>query len=401
MKQSAFIFCLLSFISCYYPSKNSSEINVKLDGELSALKIIHLKIHIEPKDTPFGLYYLVVEKPIDSDLSKDYIMKTSCDELLFLPDREGQYSLYFLANVRSSYCAEHLKVSIGPCDVGIADTYSYGSDLVAIEYNERPYSIRSTPFNIDSYSELDSEGVPVHYWRGKRYYNPTTIAAAGLYLIANHHSGIGSEGDLDKAIEFAEKLVELSEQVDDAIFLPYNFGFWMVDYLTPPWVSGMAQGRALHFFTRLYLHTLDERWIEYGSKLLNSYFALRSRHEKYWVTTIEDNYLWIEEYPQYWCSHVLNGFIFALYGIYEYWVVTKDQNAYLLLDRSVKTLKRYIQEYRQPKDVSLYCLKRDRGNNPITAGKYHEIHINQLRWLFRITNDQYFESVSDQFGSDY
>lgn len=77
--------------------------------------------------------------------------------------------------------------------------------------------------------------------------------------------------------------------------LPYGFAW---DEMRPPWYSGMAQGLALSLFSRLGMREAADA----------TYATLPT-------FTRPDG--WIEEYPGQ--SPILNGHIFAAFGLYDYW----------------------------------------------------------------------------------
>ena len=62
--------------------------------------------------------------------------------------------------------------------------------------------------------------------------------------------------------------------------------------------------------------------------------------------TDENKNIWIEEYimkneP----THILNGFIWALWGIYDYWLLSSDKNIKILFDKYCDTLSNNIDRY--------------------------------------------------------
>lgn len=68
-------------------------------------------------------------------------------------------------------------------------------------------------------------------------------------------------------------------------------------------------------------------------------------------------HLWFEEYPMEAPTKVLNGFIFTIFGIYDYYQVTHQTEAKDLLQGGLTTVKDYVAPYRLPENYSRYCLK--------------------------------------------
>ena len=44
-------------------------------------------------------------------------------------------------------------------------------------------------------------------------------------------------------------------------------------------------------------------------------------------------------------THILNGFIWALWGIYDYWLLSSDKNIKILFDKYCDTLSNNIDRY--------------------------------------------------------
>ncbi len=79
----------------------------------------------------------------------------------------------------------------------------------------------------------------------------------------------------------------------------------------------------------------------------------------------------------------LNGFIFALIGIHEYYRITKDDDALYLFNRGLDELKRHLDDY----DTGSYTVY-DLVGTP--AGKYHEVHVKQMLTMYNLTGDPIF-----------
>jgi len=106
---------------------------------------------------------------------------------------------------------------------------------------------------------------------------------------------------------------------------------------------------------------------------------------------------WIEEYvTEPIPSMTLNGFIFGIYGLYDYWQMTGNADADRLIQEAISTVRNYIPSYRRPGNPSFYGLTFHHYD-----ANYHKLHIRQLRQLTRFTGDPFFESWADTLESDY
>lgn len=88
-----------------------------------------------------------------------------------------------------------------------------------------------------------------------------------------------------------------------------------------------------------------------------------------------------------------NGFNFALFGIYDYYFATKDKDALNLFKMGAKTLDDNLARY-AGKDISYYCLR-----HRFESKGYHNIHINQLKILGKITGLGFFNDYAKKFQS--
>lgn len=90
-------------------------------------------------------------------------------------------------------------------------------------------------------------------------------------------------------------------------------------------------------------------------------------------------------------SSVLNGWFFALFGLYDYYKFTGDEKAKYFFEKSSRTLVEHIKEYDR-KYWSNYDII-----GTIASPAYHELHIGLLQAMADITGDITFENYSEKF----
>lgn len=212
-----------------------------------------------------------------------------------------------------------------------------------------------------------------------------------------------SEKYLEKAEEITENFLNTAVQRDSAIYFPYTFDFPLHGYsdhkLLSPWFSGMAQGVALSAFSRLAELTDSVRYRNIADGVFKSFLHLRQDGEVVdpWVVTVDnEGYYWIEEYPEYPAAHTLNGKIFAIWGLYEYYQLTESTLVNDITKAAITTVLKHIDEFRVPGGVSYYCL-----GHKVQSGSYHMTHIRQLRKLHDITEIGEFSKYRSLFQSDH
>ncbi|SYZ72564.1 hypothetical protein TRIP_C20679 [Candidatus Zixiibacteriota bacterium] len=275
---------------------------------------------------------------------------------------------------------------------------AYDFKIDSLPYDSIPntgYSLKSAE---DTSFPRDSEGVAMFSLDDKLYYHPVVICNKVFAFLDVYHRS-GDRRWLDLARRNADRLIKESMIFDDAVFYPYRFDYKVNQrdegLLKAPWFSGMAQGEALGVLTRLFLATGDSRYLEYARKTFKSLTRPAGQSEP-WVTFIDSRgCFWIEEYPVWPPSMTLNGFIYGLYGVYDYYELTKDPAAEKMLKDSFSTIKNYIPTFRRPGHASFYGLRFGHY-----SFQYHPEHIRQLQMLGRMTGDRFFFDWADSLRKD-
>ena len=112
--------------------------------------------------------------------------------------------------------------------------------------------------------------------------------------------------------------------------------------------------------------------------------------------TDESGDLWFEEYIVSPPTHILNGFIWALWGVHDYFLATTDKSAQELFSRGVRTLLHNLERY----DLGFWSLYEQSGTRlPMVASPfYHQLHIVQLRVMHRLTGEEKFAELAASMG---
>jgi len=110
-----------------------------------------------------------------------------------------------------------------------------------------------------------------------------------------------------------------------------------------------------------------------------------------------DGYYWIEEFPHDTRPGMtLNGYIAALFGVYDYYHLTGSEDAEMIYELGLTTIKHYLPEFRRPGQRSYYCL----GHQSVANDSYHRLHISMMGHLHRITGDEFFRAMGDSLTAD-
>lgn len=273
------------------------------------------------------------------------------------------------------------------------------------EYNINILAADQLPYTggyarkLNSVKNTDENGIPMHRYNGRDYYHPVVIAQYGVSFL-NGYRLTKNPVYLERVALFIGKLMDESVEYNGAIYYPYKYDFPLHNIkdqvMKNPWFSAMAQGQVLSMLVRMYEFTNDPRYLEYAKKTFNSFLNFK-KNSKIWVSFIdEDSLLWLEEYPMDEPNYTLNGTIFAVYGVYDFYRIHPENSRVKeILMGSLTTIHRSIDKFRHPGGLSYYCLK-----HKCQYPAYHQVHIRELKKLTEISGENYFNEIAETFQED-
>ncbi len=167
-------------------------------------------------------------------------------------------------------------------------------------------------------------------------------------------------------------------------------------YLNINWNSAMLQGHALSLLSRIYLSTKNSVYLESALKAVEIFNV--SVDNNGIKTYFFGKYVWYEEYPTKPNSlFVLNGFIYSLIGLYDFYSCLKQTGndsfkfVYSLYKDGIESLRNIITVF-DTGSRTFYDLRHiSNGQNSepnIARWDYHVLHINQLLYLSTIEQDK-------------
>ena len=218
--------------------------------------------------------------------------------------------------------------------------------------------------------------------------NPVTVAQLGL--------AASQLGNAWRDVHAAAS-TWLVEEMDAKGHLPYLFAMPHTYRLEPPWVSAMAQGEAASLLIRS-AKTFDEP--EFRVKAVQAAAPLLQPDSPVVSATAEGPIL--EEYPTDPPAHVLNGWISALWGLYDVAADMRrqagDGEPYETAFRSgAACLVSRLPTYALSRHWSRYDVYPHRLVN-IASPRYHRLHIEQLRAMAVLTSDVTFAQVAGDWS---
>jgi heparosan-N-sulfate-glucuronate 5-epimerase len=246
----------------------------------------------------------------------------------------------------------------------------------------------------------DPSGIPQLDYHGHigLQYNPIAIAQYGLgnYNLFRRNL-LGRNDDPARRQKFfliADWLRDhLESNAHGLAVWHHHFDWEYRDTLKAPWYSALAQGLGISVLVRAWKESKEERYIEAAQRALASFY--KPVAEGGVAFTDKSGDLWFEEYIVTPPTHILNGFIWATWGIYDYFLATKDKSAQNLFMRSVQTLLHNLNRF----DLGFWSLYEQSGTRlPMVASNfYHRLHIVQLRVMHRLTGEPKFAEVANHW----
>ena len=243
----------------------------------------------------------------------------------------------------------------------------------------------------------DTSGVPQLDYHGRigLQYNPIAIAQYGL----GNYNLFRRSADPVERMKFllsADWLsLHLEQNPQGVAVWNHHFDWEYRDTLRAPWYSALAQGQGISLLVRAHKESGDGRYLEAAKRALAGFYV--PINEGGVAFTDESGDLWFEEYIVSPPTHILNGFIWASWGIYDYYLATLHPSTKELWSRAVGTLIHNLDRY----DLGFWSLYEQSGTRlPMVASSfYHHLHIVQLRVMHRLTGEETFARVADRWES--
>ncbi len=163
--------------------------------------------------------------------------------------------------------------------------------------------------------------------------------------------------------------------------------------LVAPWYSGLAQGQGISLLARAYVETRDPKYTDAAEAAYNAF--LRNVDQGGVVHRDADGGCWFEEYIVAPPTHILNGFIWASWGVYDYFLLTRRAEVERLFTQAVATIATNLPRY----DAGFWSLYEQSGTRlkMLASPFYHRLHVAQLKIMYRITGQQVFSRFAQRW----
>jgi D-glucuronyl C5-epimerase C-terminus len=221
------------------------------------------------------------------------------------------------------------------------------------------------------------------------YYNPLICAQVGLIAYNNYLA------------EKEERYLEIAKrQFENLIAIKSDFKacwvwYYPIDYpklsIRMPWYSGIAQGVILSFMIRMQSQGFDIKDNEL-SKIVNSMLIPVEEGGVYSQKPTP----WIEEYPTVNSMKVLNGFIFSIIGLHEYYIRSRDLTVEVQLIALYQSLFENLHLYQTGKYIK-YCKTKAVLSNI----EYMPIYVGLFTHLYLLTGEIKLQQIAKTIDQSY
>jgi hypothetical protein len=162
--------------------------------------------------------------------------------------------------------------------------------------------------------------------------------------------------------------------------------------LRAPWISAMAQGEGASLLVRLHLATGEA---PYAEAALRALAPLRVPVAHGGTAALLDGRPFPQEYPTSPPSFVLNGGMFAMWGLYDAGLGLGDGAAAAEFEQAVDTLAANLHRW-DTGSWSLYDLYPHPIRNWASPA-YHQLHSSQLRAMAALSPRPEFTATAERF----
>lgn len=247
--------------------------------------------------------------------------------------------------------------------------------------------------------QFDENGIPLIKIRdlGPQYY-PVTISLYGLESISKYYT--------NKDKKFYSSFMNVCEyliktQVADGCWYvnyDYHYGVREAGVCKAPWVSALSQGWGISCLVRAFYLTGESKYLNSALNGLKPF--TKDVTEGGVQRKVFNQYIMYQEYPTETPTHILNGFMFSLLGIYDLYKATNDNHVKALFDTGVDTLINTVSMY-DLGNVSSYDLTHIiiPGNASKFHYGYHLTHVKELSALNSILNNDILSKVMKRWLS--
>ncbi|NOY59043.1 MAG: hypothetical protein GXO75_08940 [Calditrichaeota bacterium] len=239
---------------------------------------------------------------------------------------------------------------------------------------------------------FDAEGIPRVDYGSKLglQYNAITTAQYGLFQLKEWEKEKQTDR-LNSAFSCGEWLMQNIREWRPSIKAwVYDFGLVFYGH-SGAWISAMAQGEAISLLIRLYQLQPRQEFLNTAKEAFAAF--LYNVEDGGVCSYLKNGDVVFEEYATSAEVHVLNGHIFALFGVHDYAAFFGDKAATELEQRGVATLVGNWKHW----DTGYWCRYDLFAKKRLASTMYQELHVRQMRALAELYAADEFFRLADRW----
>lgn len=277
------------------------------------------------------------------------------------------YNIKKWIRMLSGNSIEHVQQGEGKC---------YKTDEIAGYYNDLTAKVSNN-------QKVDNNGIPLFLTpKGNTIYFPIMIFQYGLGAYDNYLLSEKKNEDMKEIFIRCAKWALKNQETN---------GGWknFIDEFPNTPYSSMAQGEGVSLLLRAYVETECEEYKSAAKKAVD--FMLTSI-ENGGTAEYKNGKLYLHEFTH--LPVVLNGWIFSLFGLYDFLRIEKNAEVSEKYERSVNTLVNELNKF----DNGYWSMYNTDGM--ITSPFYHSLHIALLSVLYELTKIEVLKEYATRWD-DY
>ncbi|MBL0056307.1 MAG: hypothetical protein IPP31_08930 [Chitinophagaceae bacterium] len=244
----------------------------------------------------------------------------------------------------------------------------------------------------------DTNGIPYVYYAPQQgiapgnQLNSTLVANYAL----DYDDAFLEKHDPGDREKFWHCTNRLSDSMHDHSGIGQYFFYWQQPWYPDvgiPFTSGMTSGRAMEAFVRAFRISGDSIWLDRSARLLRGFY-IPVQHGGF--TYPEKDGWWFEELADSMgkTPRILDGHIYALLGVRNYWEQTKDDSARFVLTKGLEALKAHLPDYDAGHGKVYYD-----NQQKIADQHYHELLAGLMQELFGMTGDPIYNTYYKKWSA--
>jgi hypothetical protein len=266
-----------------------------------------------------------------------------------------------------------IKMLMGKSDLhvnqGIGRIYS--KDKIKGYYNDLTKKV-------NWHGEFGKNGIPLNVKsNGDKVYFSITISQ---YALGNY--------DLYLLTHERKYYKQFKKSVDWLVNNQDVQGGWDISNVLGNKYSAMAQGEGISVLARAFIKNKNNKYL--NSAIKATELMIKPINNGGTARHISNN-IYFEEYVNVEPSLILNGWIFAIFGLFDITKLTDDIIYKNILSKTLKTLENELDKY----DIGYWSYYDQCGH--LSSPFYHKLHIAQLDVLYDLFEIGKFKSISDKW----